>query len=234
MHVVATVGLHGSASTWVYNVARETLIAAHGEAGVLAIYTDDGEQVPDAAAIGGRRVVVKSHHGSASLDTWLETTNATMLLSLRDPRDAALSVAQRFGVKLPNAIEWLLPDCARMVRLLERGHPVFRYEDGFFADPEAATRVASLLGETLAADRVAAIAARYATEAVRAFTRTVEALPPDRLVRWGDLVFDDRTQIHHTHIGDTKIGKWRDLPEPERAGMTEQFRLYLKAFGYPD
>ena len=69
--LIATIGLHGSASTWVFNVIREMVAAAVGEAQVLALYADEVGQVPDEAARGGRHMVIKSHHGSQGLDAWL-------------------------------------------------------------------------------------------------------------------------------------------------------------------
>ena len=233
MPVVATISLHGSASTWLFNVAREALIAAFGADKVTALYTDTADRIPVGATNGERRLIIKSHHGSPGLDTWLENEAATILLSVRDPRDAAISMAQRFKSPLNAAVHWLRTDCARMQRLVAKGHPVFRYEDGFFNDPEAAARVASLLDLTLDEGTIASISDRYSTDAMRTFTRYIEALSPDRLVRSGNLVFDDVTQIHQTHIGDGRVGKWRELPEPVKAELTRQFTPYLEAFGYP-
>jgi hypothetical protein len=129
--LIATIGLHGSASTWVFNVVRELMIAALGEQRVVAVYADKVEDVPDAA---GRCLVVKSHHGSAGLDAWLATAWATIFLSLRDARDAAMSMAQRFNAPLNQAVHWIADDCARMMRLAAQGHLLLRYEDRFFED----------------------------------------------------------------------------------------------------
>ena len=97
---VLTIGLHGSASTWVFNAVRELLCCALGEDRVLAIYADEVHDIPDAATIGERHLVIKSHHGSAALDEWVERVRPTIVLSIRDPRDAAISMARRFGVPL--------------------------------------------------------------------------------------------------------------------------------------
>jgi len=42
--------------------------------------------------------VIKSHHGSEGMDAWLAAEGARVILSVRDPRDASLSMAQRFNV----------------------------------------------------------------------------------------------------------------------------------------
>lgn len=48
--MIATVGRHASASNWVFNVAREPLIAAVGEGAVTGPQTDRVDQLPNAAA----------------------------------------------------------------------------------------------------------------------------------------------------------------------------------------
>src|SRR4051812_42545431 len=102
--VLSTVGLHGSASTWVFNVVRELMIDAVGEPHVLALYADDLSQLPDSDARSGRHLVIKSHQGSAGLDAWLIAAKAQIVLSVRDPRDASISMAQRFSSSLANAV----------------------------------------------------------------------------------------------------------------------------------
>lgn len=52
--LIATIGLHASASTWVFIVVREPLITAVGEDAVAGLYADRRDQVPDAAARAGR------------------------------------------------------------------------------------------------------------------------------------------------------------------------------------
>jgi hypothetical protein len=133
--LIATMGLHASASTWVFNVVRELLIAAVGEDAVGGLYADRRDQVPDAAARVGRHLVIKPHPGSAELDAWLAQHGARVLISVHDPRDAAVSMAQRFAAPLAHAVRWLVDDCNRLLRLPPCGSSLLRYEDRFFEDP---------------------------------------------------------------------------------------------------
>jgi hypothetical protein len=64
------------------------------------------------------------------------------VLSVRDPRDAALSMMQRFEAPLNNAVIWLIHDCNQILRLLPQDHLVLRYEDRFFDDQASMIRVA--------------------------------------------------------------------------------------------
>ncbi len=228
--LVATIGLHGSASTWVFNVVRELMIAALGEQRVLAVYADQMEDLPDPA---GRTLVVKSHHGSAGLDARLEAARATIFLSMRDPRDAAISMALRFDAPLNRAVHWIASDCTRLARLAARGHLLLRYEDRFFEDAAMPRRLARVLGLSSTPAVTGAIFARYSTAAVRAFSGNFAGLPPGRVVSFGSTVMDPVTQIHRTHIGDARSGKWRDLPGPQQAELTRFFRPFLDRWGYP-
>ena len=124
---VAAIGLHGSASTWVFNVIRELMIAAIGdEQRILALYADELRQLPDEAAIAGNCLLIKSHQGSAALDAWLARARSRLVLSVRDPRDASISMAQRFGAPLSQTVRWLANDCNRLMRLASQDHPVMR------------------------------------------------------------------------------------------------------------
>ena len=230
--LVATIGLHASASTWVFNVVRELMIAVLGDAQVLTLYADELGQLPDAAARAGRHLVIKSHHGSAGLDAWLAAERAQVFLSMRDPRDACISMSQRFNAPLGHAVRWIANDCNRLLRLAPRGHLLLRYEDRFFDDPSAAERLACALGVRVAPAVMTAILARYRTEAVRSFAQRLGDLPPERVTRVASFMMDRVTHILGPHIGDTRSGKWRGLPGPLQAELTRLFGPFLDRFGY--
>ena len=232
--MIATVGLHGSASTWVFNVVRELVAAGAGEDRMLTFYADELAHLPDEAARVGKHIVLKSHHGSHELDAWLIEKAAPIILSLRDPRDASLSMSQRFAAPLQHSARWIANDCRRVSRLADQGYPYLRFEDRFFDQPASVDRVATLLGvacDTAARD---GIFTRYQTEAVRCFARSIEALPPERLTKVGAYPMDRVTQVLGPHIGDARSGKWRDLPLPVQTELTRWFRPFLDRFGYAD
>jgi hypothetical protein len=229
--VVATVGLHGSASTWLFNVTRELVVAERGEADVSALYTDVIESIP---AANERCLVIKSHHGSRKLDAWLKDVGALILLSVRDPRDAAISMARRFNAPLATAVGWLAADCARMRILVAAGHPIFRYEDRFFEDDMAVSHVAALLQVDQDPMVIAKITSDYNTGAVKRFTQVLHQLPPERISHLGMTVFDTTTQLHQAHIGDTMSGKWRALAPDVRVKLRQTFGSFLNEFHYQD
>ena len=227
--LVATIGMHASASTWVFNVVRELLVASVGAHRVKSLYADERAQVPDFAD----HLVIKSHHGSADLDAWLGAANARIFLSVRDPRDACLSMAQRFGSPLEHTVRWIANDCNRLLRLAPLGHPLLRYEDRFFEDRAVAGRISLALGIEPTPELIDAIFARYSTEAVREFSERLGELPPERLTTVVTFKMDRVTQILGPHIGDTRSGKWRNLPMQVQTELTRIYRPFLDRFGYP-
>jgi hypothetical protein len=152
---------------------------------------------------------------------------------MRDPRDACISMSQRFKAPLNHSVRWIANDCNRLLRLAPQGHVLLRYEDRFFEDQAAAERLAHALGLHLAPAVIAAVFARYRTEAVRSFAQGLTELPPERLTMVGSAMMDRVTQILGPHIGDARSGKWRDLPGPPRAELTRMFSPFLDRFGYP-
>jgi hypothetical protein len=197
---------------------------------VVAGFADSLQEVP---AREGRSLVLKTHRGGADLDAWLSAEAAVFVLSARDPRDAALSMARRFGASLSDAVGWIGGDCRRLMRLSARAAAILRYEDRFFDHLETAVQLARLLGLDLRSEAISAIFDRYRTQSVRAFAQHLEDLPPGRVVKGGDMEFDRETQIHRSHIGDGRSGKWRDLPAPEQQRLTAYFGPFLDRFDYP-
>ena len=227
--LVATIGLHGSASTWVFNVARELMIAAAGGE-IATCYADEPAQLP---AGGARPLVIKSHHGGVALDAWLKAERARVILSVRDPRDACISMAQRFRAPLGSTVVWLANDCNRMLRLAGEGYPMLRYEDGFFDDPASVGRVADWLGVPVTQMLAETIFSRYSTDAVRAFSGRLGDLPAERISMVNDFRMDKVTQILGPHIGDLQVGKWYDLAPKLQIELTNLFGPFLDRFGYP-
>jgi hypothetical protein len=229
--LIATIGLHASASTWVFNVVRELLMAHFGDREVAALYAEKLEELPAEPARSNQPLVIKSHYGSVELDAWLAANDAQCLVSVRDPRDASISMAQRFKAPFGAAVRWLENDCKRIMDLGSIA-TLLRYEDRFFGRKTTVDQLAMRLGIAVEPATVEAIFARYDTEAVRAFARALPNLPADRLAKVGESLMDRVTQIHQPHIGDTRSGKWRGLPPAVQTELTRRFAPFLERFGY--
>jgi hypothetical protein len=231
--LVLTLGLHGSASTWVYNVARELMTAAFGADGVLACFANSPVELLRERGAIGRRVVCKTH-GWPNLDVFADLAAARVVATVRDPRDAVVSLMERFGTAPEAAAHGIAQDCVHIVWCAAAGHPVLRYEDRFFDAPDAVAALARHLGFKATAADTARIFAAYRTEAVRAFAAGVPMLPATRLVDDGRVFqFDRVTQIHRRHIGDGRVGKWRERLAPAlQVELSRLFAPFLARFGY--
>jgi hypothetical protein len=228
---IATIGLHASASTWVFNVVRELMGCAVGAKRVLAVYADEPHEITDEGALGRRHLVLKTH-GSPGMDAWLESISPAMILSIRDPRDAAISMAQRFRTPLNHTVQWLLRDCKRLVKLTARGHRLLRYEDRFFENPQTLAQLSAALTPTVDQIAMSAVFERYRVESVRQFAAQLASLPSDRLLVTQSVMMDRVTQIHRAHVGDSRSGKWRALNPSTRQELTRIFEPFLRHFGY--
>jgi hypothetical protein len=231
--LIATVGLHGSASTYVFNVVRELVVATVGTGNVLALSAEDVSELFSQPALENRYVVLKSHRGGAGWDALIWLTQAPVFVSIRDPRDAALSLALRFNEPLDKAVQALGADCRRAVRCADAGQMVLRYEDRFFEDRGLPAQWAEKLGLAVDPAVCRSVAHRYSTAEVRSFAAALGELPPDQVIKTAQTRFDRVTQIHRTHIGDARVGKWRELLAPDaRAQITRYFEPFLARFGY--
>ncbi len=232
--VTATLGVYGSASTWVFNVLRELRIAQFGADRVHATFSASVQQVLEDPKARDRHIVWKLHRADESWHTFAALAQARIVLTIRDPRDAMLSIMQRFGVGLNEACGQIVHALKRVAENTAEGHLGLRYEDGFFDKPETVRALAQYLGCAVSEADQARIFAAYTSENIKQFSRALDTLPASRLKSIGDWTcFDEVTQIHRAHIGDQRVGKWRDqFDAGQQAAINTRLAPYLRAFGY--
>ncbi len=225
-----TAGMHASASTWVFNVAREVVAEAVG--GVHACHLLHPDDLARERAQGARHIVAKTH-GWDSLAADARAWRARVIVSVRDPRDAIVSVMQRFGEPFDRALGGIAQDCRAAAACAEAGFAVLRYEDRFFEQPASVRLLARHLGLDVSEAAAERIFAAYTTDAVRALAAGVADLPAARVAGHGAARFDRLTQITHGHIGDTRTGKWHDVLARDQQMLARMvLRPVLARFGY--
>ena len=144
--VTATLGVPGSASTWAFNVVRELkLLRQSGEA-VESFYCDAVERVwpvlRDHSHLK-RALIWKLHEPTESWTGFLAENKVTLILSVRDPRDAMLSLMERFGETRAHVFDRISLAFKAVTESLNYEHLILRYEDRFFEDLQAVDAVAS-------------------------------------------------------------------------------------------
>ena len=181
---------------------------------------------------GDQHVIIKTH-GFPAIAEVLQQHRAKVIVSVRDPRDAVLSLIERFGTVPDVALRGIARDCAAALACADAGFLTLRYENGFFKQPAAIRLIAKTLDLETDEATVDRIFTEYGTEAVRVFANGLKDLPADRLDGTGSFRFDRLTQITNTHIGDGRVGKWRDrFDKAQQAGLTRFFASFLQRFGY--
>lgn len=231
--MVVTAGLVGSASTWAFNVARELMAASFGAHAVIGVFAESPAALYANPAIGGRHFICKTH-GWPDLHLFAHLNAATVIVTVRDPRDCVLSFAERFGHPLAEVTRGVAYQCQHMIACADAGHPVLRYEERFFDDLAMVRALAQHLGVEVSDGVADEIFNKYRTEAVRAFAATVPSLPQEQLGGDDKRPYDRITKIYQTHIGDGRVNKWRERLDPrQRAELTRLFAPFLARFGYP-
>ncbi len=230
--LIISAGLYGSGSTWMFNVIAMILRRADPAARIHRTYTDlfQDEEIP---GHGSDVVLIKTHRPPSAVRLMTRLTATPTVLTVRDPRDAAVSLMTRFGLDFEGVMEDIRQSAAAVTPLADCPHVLcVRYEDRFTSRRETLDAVATRLGAVLTpADREAI----WLTLTPTAVSSTIEALaaggafddaPPAE-------TFDHDTQWHPNHVGDGRVGKWRTLLTPEQASrVVSATEPFGERFGY--
>jgi hypothetical protein len=228
---VGCVGLYSSASTWAFNVTASLLRLADG-GGVVPFYGDDIDEIALRKIERSNSFVLKSHLPGPSVRALCEIGRLPVLLTVRDPRDAVVSLMQRFGQDFGAALDRVERSANLVLHLSERIEPlVLRYEDGF-AGLDGITSIATHLGFALSASDRQKINDGLSPDAV---AQRLQDLQTCGIFEGGNAAeqWEASTQWHPSHIGDGRIGKYRDLlTTTESEKVAYATRPFFMAFGY--
>lgn len=228
--VIVTAGLLGSASTWAFNATVELLRGSSGDRQVASFFTDEINQRDEAELRSASATVIKTHAPQPSLRTLLRLAHLPVVLTVREPCDAVVSVMQRFELEFEEALRRINLSAQALIHLADNADPlILRYEDRFFGDESGIRAIAAHLRLRPSASLIPDIHHRLSPEAIR---RDLELATQQTTIGTGS-DWHRRHQWHPNHLGDGRIGKYRRLlrrdqtVEIQRA--TSRFR---QLFGY--
>lgn len=230
--VVIAAGLVGSGSTWAYNAIRLLLEEIPEAAPLHCGFADRLADLAEPREPPGA-LLIKTHRPDRAMRILAGATAAPVLLTVRDPRDACVSMMQRFGRGFEAVRPAVAMSTAQVLRLaMARPALVLRYEDGFARAPGTVARIATYLGLRVARERIEEIGASLSPERVAtgiagmvAAGRFGPAPAPD--------MADPVTQWHPGHVGDGRSGKWPEvLSEAEARAVMADARAFAMRFGY--
>jgi glycosyltransferase involved in cell wall biosynthesis len=230
-HVFLCCGQHGSGSTWMFNLVRE--ICRSQGVDFVSAHRDSEANLPWDAA-GSKLIVARSQNPFESFQSFIARSGNPAVITVRDPRDAVVSFIQRFPNSLATTFDQALQAIAlsaeRLVAFSRlRELPVFRYEDGFVGSVETFDRIAALLGVNPTQAQRETILAGLEPDSVRL---TISRLEAAGVIR-GEAVWDKETHWHAKHVGDGKIGKFREFLSPaQQEAVVDRTREYCERFGY--
>ncbi len=227
-------GMYASGSTWLFNTTRDVARAVAPGRPVAACYAESLKMLKPVK--GGDSIkIVKTHQLPSRASHFMNRQAETILLTLRDPRDAVLSLTQHMKEPLGKAME--LVEGSAVFCQLHAGDArtkLLKYEDGFVDDPGTLDMLAGLFGGSLGAAAREALFNGSRRAAIEAKIAKLEALPTTFInTKSGDVV-DLDTQWHRHHANRTgEVGRWRRLLDPEAARRIER-RLggWMRDFGY--
>jgi tetratricopeptide (TPR) repeat protein len=224
-------GLHSSGSTWMFNLVREICRTQGIE--FVSLHRDSEVNLPW-EVLGSQLIVVKTHNPLAGFQSIIAGCSEPAVITVRDPRDAVVSLMQRFpnsqAASFNEAVKTIAFSAQNLLSLLRlREVPVFRYEDGFVGSVETFNRIAAYLGTSPSDEGRKAILAGLAPEAVK---KKISDLEQTGTIR-GEVIWDKDTHWHANHVGDGKVGKFKSILSPaEQHEIIEQTREFCVRFGY--
>ena len=187
--------------------------------------------VRDAAGIR----IVKTHQLDAKAEAFMKEAATAILLTIRDPRDAVVSLMQHMRHSFFAALATVERSALFAQRYAADPRTVlWRYEAGFIDEPATFDTLAATLGGALAAPARAALFAQSRRAAIEARIARLEELPTTvKDPRSGDVV-DMVSQWHRHHANrDGAVGRWRQLLTPDAVAIVEQrLGAWMTALGY--
>jgi hypothetical protein len=225
-------GMFSSASTWTFNVVRLVAASVSPEGPPSAVFLDFDDELP-----AGDRLIVKTHGTKVARE--LGRRAEGIVITLRDPRDAVVSLMQ--SNKLPFEIALRMTEVSGWTCVPFMKHPravVFRFEDRFFEDPATVGQIAALFPGVLPGDESARIFAALGRDAVDAFIADMDAQPTTRTafnpVTGQHDVVNVATGWHRHHGGRSgEVGRWRRaLTEAQLQAIEQRMRPWMERVGY--
>jgi hypothetical protein len=223
--------MQASASTWIYNAALKIAPIR------VADVPTRGRYVPYRGKLGflddpGLHII-KSHGVDSPTEAELGKRATSIIISLRDPRDAIASLMLYHSENFKQAlmeVERAAATCARFAA--DQRAIVLRYETRFTEDPATIDRIAGIFGRELPPDDRDRIFEESRRENVEKLIDNLEQLPSAR--RAGDDLYDSATQWHKLHAGRTgEVGKWRrTLSEGQIARIEARLFDWMGSFNY--
>ena len=231
--VAICVGVYSSASTWVFNVVSRLLVEGRPCGSALRLFADEISRDQEVIAGEAEFLILKSHKASPTVRVLAALSGIPVFVSVRDPRDAVVSLMERFDLSFQNASVMVKESCDTICNVPASGRILLlRYEDRFTSHNETIDAIASHLNIEIATSSRDAIFAEFTPDAVRAKITKLEekGVFEDRPAV---AAYDELTHWHPNHVGDGRVGKWAgSLTASQAANIGYSLATFFRRFGY--
>lgn len=227
--------MYASGSTWLFNAVREVAAELHPETAPISCYAENQKMLAPVLGPDNAVKIVKTHQLDAKAEALMNANATTILLTVRDPRDAVVSLMQHmrhsFFLALAT-VERSALFCQRYAA--DPRTQLLAYESGFIDDPRSLDMLAAICGGALTEAARAGLFAGSRRGAIEARIARLEELPTTVADRRSGDVVDLVTQWHRHHAGRSgEIGRWRRLLSPDAVAIVEQrMGAWMAALGY--
>jgi hypothetical protein len=226
-------GLPRSASTWAFNIAAALARLSGPRTHVTMVYSDGNGSSEDRMLLQEGIVLVKTHMPSPVLSSAAAWSGASVLLTIRDPRDSVASLMGQFGFGFAEAVRAASASASALLQLARSCTPLLlKYEDGFTSGSDGIDAIASFLGFEITEDIRTELAGEFSREAVSKLVgETKFKEMPDGGLPLPEV--NPESQWHPNHVGDGSIRKFRGVLTREQIAVVEyETRDFSRHFGY--
>lgn len=223
-------GVYGSASTWLYNVAR-SVCKSSMPMGVQTHFFSDRRTFLEFDQPNLTHIVKSHEISDEQTILQLERRSTRILISLRDPRDAVSSLMLYHEHDFEKSLALVNAAMALCLRFISDGRSLLLYyESEFYRDPLILNRIAAHLGVHLAeTDRDRIFNSMQRAEVER-YISNFDRLPGVLYDKISGDQLDPNTHWHTHHAGRTgEIGRWKHmLTTPQVKQVEDQLHRYYE------
>ena len=229
--VIMMGGMYSAGTTWAFNVLRNICVLQ--DKPVFSAYTQSMKPKLLEHFQSHDVLLFKGHILGKSFQNFIHKTPATLIVPVRDPRDAICSLMNRFNYSFSHALHAVSTSAENILNVQTKlPHLILRYEAGFTKDLEGVYQIARYVGFNLTSDEACAISESMKPERVKELIRSLQEKRTINANR-PRVSVDPKTNWHPNHVGDLKIGNHKNQFTAEQLDIVNS-RLadFIVHFGY--
>ena len=210
-------GMYSAGTTWAFNVLRNICLLQN-----KTVFSAYRERISPKVLNKFQNydvLLFKGHVLGKSFQNLIRETPATLIVPVRDPRDAMCSLMNRFNYSFGHALHAVAMSAENILNVQTKlPHLILRYESGFTNSFESVFKIAHYAGLKLSADEANAVFESMKPQRVKELilsleqSRTILANRPRSSV-------DPKTNWHPNHVGDLMIGKHKNQFSAEQLDL---------------